>query len=235
MDTFFLGSFLFGFLMVLASALLGFAHLALPGSEGLHTGHGGDGAHLGHGGDGVHVGHGSDTGGAHGADSGHAHGHGGHGWPIWNVSTLLAFLMWFGAAGYLATNVADLPLAAGIGAGVVAGAAGGMLVSTFLRFVMKGETRMNPADYRMEGTLARVTVNIPEGGTGEIIFTKGDRRRSEGARSAGGGAIARGEEVVVLEYQRGIAMVQPWQEFLSEARARDGDEPASRGLGATGS
>jgi hypothetical protein len=82
---------------------------------------------------------------------------------------------------------------------------------------MRGETRMDPAQYRMEGTLARVTIGIPEGGTGEIIFSKGDSRRSEGARSIDGRPIARNEEVVVVDYQRGIALVQSWDEFKANA------------------
>src|SRR3712207_3892768 len=88
MESVFLGSFLFGLFMVLASVVLGFAHLALPGGDG-----------------GVHVGH----------DGGDAHGHGhGHGaLPLWNVSSLLAFLTWFGAAGYVAMRFGGLtaPLA----------------------------------------------------------------------------------------------------------------------------
>ena len=195
MESIFLGCFLFGFLMVLASVVLGFAHMALPGFDG-----------------GVHVGNGN---GGLGHDGAH------HSLPLWNVSTLLAFLMWFGAAGYAATRLLDLPMAVALVPAVAFGLLGGVLVSAFLRLVMKGETRMNPEEYRMEGTLARVTIGIPENGIGEILFSKGNSRRSEGARSLDGRPIARGEEVVVVDYQRGIALVQAWQDFVS-----DGDREA---------
>jgi membrane protein implicated in regulation of membrane protease activity len=203
MKSVFLGCFLFGFLMVVASVVLGFAQMTLPGLEGL--------AHADHGGA-----HAADAG-THLGVSGEAAAPGGHhGLPLWNVSSLLAFLMWFGAAGYAAVNwlglAAPLALIPAIGVGL----AGAALLSAFLRFALRGETVMKPADYRIEGTIGRVTVSIPEGGTGEIVFSKGDRRRSEGARSLDGRPIPRGEEVVVVEYERGIAVVQRWQDFVGE-------------------
>ena len=195
MESIFLGCFLFGFLIVLASVVLGFAHMALPGFDG-----------------GFHAGDGN-------GGPGHNGGH--HSLPLWNVSTLLAFLMWFGAAGYAATTLLDIAPALALVPAVAFGLLGGVLVSAFLRLVMKGETRMNPEEYRMEGTLARVTIGIPENGIGEILFSKGNSRRGEGARSLDGRPIARGEEVVVVDYQRGIALVQAWQDFVS-----DGDREA---------
>jgi membrane protein implicated in regulation of membrane protease activity len=215
MESIFLGSFLFGLLMVLASALLGVAHMALPGGQ--HA------FHLGH-----HA---------------HAHGHGGDsdghgGLPLWNVSTLLAFLMWFGAAGYTAMQLLNWSAPLALIPAVVFGAAGGLLVSAFLGLVLRGETRMDPSDYRMEGTLARVSVSIPEHGTGEIIFSKAKSRRGEGARSIDGRAIARGEEVVVVDYQRGIALVQRWADLLEEGvtapRTPVEDERATLVEGSTG-
>jgi membrane protein implicated in regulation of membrane protease activity len=196
MESVFLGFFLFGFLMVLASLALGFAHMALPGLEGAL--HGGDG-------------------GAHTGGDGALHDGGSHGPLLWNVSTLLAFLMWFGAAGYAAMRWLNLPAPVALLPAIGIGLVGGFLVSSFLRVVLRGETVMNPSAYRMEGTLARVTISIPPDGTGEIVFSKGERRRSEGARSLDGQPIARGEEVVVVEYQRGIALVQRWQDFVGNA------------------
>ena len=209
MESIFLGCFLFGFLMVVASAALGFAHLALPGLEG--GAHAGNGVgHLGHGGPHADAGHA----GGH-AEAGAYDGAGHHSLPIWNVSSLLAFLMWFGAGGYAAMRWLDLPALVALLPATALGAAGAAIVSLFLRLVLKGETRMDPREYRMEGTLARVTIPIPEGGIGEIIFSKGQTRRGEGARSIDGRPIARDEEVVVLDYQRGIALVQSWQDFIA--------------------
>ena len=220
MESVFLGCFLFGFLMVLVSVVLGFAHLALPGGD-----------------NGFHIGHSTVR--------GHAHGHGSYGsdhrgLPLWNVSSLLAFLMWFGAAGYVAMRFADLAAMLALIPAVGFGIAGGLLVSAFLGLVMRGETEMDPAQYRMEGTLARVTMSIPDGGVGEIVFSKGESRRSEGARSLNGRPIARGEEVVVVDYQRGIALVETWQDFVGDrgdeagqalSRSAESPPPSARGGG----
>jgi len=97
-----------------------------------------------------------------------------------------------------------------------------VVVSLFLRMVLAGERTMDPATYRLEGTIARVTVGIPEGGTGEIVFTKAGARRSEAARSLSGRAVPRGTEVVVVEYERGVATVQPWSEFIGRDLAEGG-------------
>jgi hypothetical protein len=62
----------------------------------------------------------------------------------------------------------------------------------------------------MEGVVGRVSDEIrPGGGTGEILFSQLDARRSAAARSETGEAIPRGTEVVVLRYVRGIAYVTP--------------------------
>jgi len=212
MESVFLGCFLFGFLLVLASVVMGFAHMALPGGHhAFHIGHGTHAATHGHGGD------------------------GGRGLPLWNVSSVLAFLMWFGAAGYTFLQVSDLTPWLALVPAVGFGIGGGALVSWFLGVVMRGESTMDPVQYELEGTIARITVGIPAGGTGEIVFTKGLSRRSEGARSLDGTPVPRGEEVVVVDYQRGIALVQTWADFVSNGgrEAQMAPLPAAQGASAT--
>lgn len=201
METIFLGCFLFGALFAVVSVALG---LATAGADGLHIGH----ADGGHGSGPAHGAH--DVAPGVGPDSVSVH----HGLPLLNLTSLLAFLTWFGATGWLLTRLTAWPGLAVLAAALPAGAAGSLVVSLFLRVVLAGERTMDPAAYRLEGTVARVTVGIPEGGIGEIVFTKAGTRRSEAARSLSGKAIARGTEVVVVEYERGVATVQPWSEFI---------------------
>ena len=47
------------------------------------------------------------------------------------------------------------------------------------------------------------------------MYSQEGTRRSAGARSEAGGAIARGCEVVVTRYDKGIAYVRPWEELAS--------------------
>jgi hypothetical protein len=216
MESIFLACFAFGALFTVASVVLGFAgHGAGDVTHGhAHVGH----AHVGH----AHVGH---------AHVGHAHvgqAHGAHAdapqantskvgsaLPLLNGSSVVGALTWFGAAGYLLLRIGDLAVPAVVIGALLAGAVGWYLVARFLGLVLAGEREMDPDDYRLEGTVANVTIGIPPGGTGEVVFAKAGSRRSEGARAIGGVPIPRGTEVVITSYTDGLATVQPWNEFLA--------------------
>jgi hypothetical protein len=48
-----------------------------------------------------------------------------------------------------------------------------------------------------------------------MIFSQAGTRRAAPARSEDGVAIAKGIEVVVTRYERGIAYVRPWEELTN--------------------
>ena len=75
---------------------------------------------------------------------------------------------------------------------------------------------MDPADYDMVGVLGNISSPIREGGTGELIYSQAGTRRSCGVRSEDGAAIAKGTEVVVTRYERGIAYVRRWSDVAAE-------------------
>jgi hypothetical protein len=153
--------------------------------------------------------------GAHGPAGVHgAVGDGASAISPFNFASLMAFLAWFGGAGYLLTGGGRLShlivLALAMGVGVL----GASIVFVFLaKVLLRHERALQAADFDMVGVLGRVTVSIREGGTGEIVYSQEGTRRSAGARSDAGGAIARGCEVVVTRYERGIAYVRPWEEL----------------------
>jgi membrane protein implicated in regulation of membrane protease activity len=186
-QTFYLAVFLIGFLLTLVSFLAGIAHL--PFHVRIPQGHGT----------------------IHGAPHGHAGAPGGHGVSPFNFATTMAFLAWFGGAGYLATSRAHFLWLSALGVATAAGVLGAGLVFGFLtKFLVRHEQVLDPADYEMVGALGRVIVPIRDGGTGEISLTLGRTRRCAGARRDGEGALARGEEVVVTRYEKGIAYVRPF-------------------------
>lgn len=188
LDAFLLGSFLFGLIFVVFTLVMG------------SIGAGGHDA-------GPDVGHGDGAGGAHGH-------------PVigaLNVSSVLAFLGWFGGVGYLVRNAAGWVAPVAILLGLVAGVAGAAAVMWFLRRVIAPADRaMDPRDYELPGTLARVTSSIREGGTGEIVYEQQGYRQVSAARGVAGEAVGRGVEVVVLETRAGIAYVRPWTELIAE-------------------
>ena len=105
----------------------------------------------------------------------------------------------------------------GLGIALISGLAGGGIVFLFLSKVLTSEEEnMDPADYEMVGVLGRTSIPIREGGTGEIIYSQAGTRRTCGARSEEGVAIAKGAEVVVTRYEKGIAYVRLWAEMSGE-------------------
>jgi membrane protein implicated in regulation of membrane protease activity len=154
-----------------------------------------------------------------------------HGSPSYfNLSTAMAFLTWFGGAGYILRIYygAWLPLALALA--LLAGVAGAAVVFAFLsRVLYASQSILDPKDYYLPGTLARVSSPIRAGGTGEVVYTKGDTRHVAGARSLDGREIGRGVEVVIMRYERGLAYVQRWDDLMrEEERPSEPSTPAER-------
>jgi len=146
-----------------------------------------------------------------------AHGHAGNISPF-NFITLTAFLAWFGGAGYLLTRYSRIWFVSGLGLAVFTGLVGGGIVVLFLsRVLISQEESMDPADYEMAGVLGRVSVTIRENGTGEIIYSQAGTRRASGARTETGNAIAKGSEIIVTRYDKGIAYVRLWSEMSDDS------------------
>ena len=180
--------FLVGFTLSLLTLLAGAWHIHLP--------------HLDHHGLHFHVGHG-----------GHA-GAGRSGVSIINFGTIAAFLAWFGGTGYLLTEYSSLWFLLALGVAVASGVVGSALVFWFLAKVLIAHERpLDPEDYRMAGVLGRVTSGIRPNGTGEMIYTQDGARHSVAVRTEDGTAIAKGTEVVVTRYEKGIAFVRRWDEL----------------------
>jgi hypothetical protein len=202
---FYLICFAVGFCFSFFSFVLGsprghfhFPHARGPGGGGhLHAGH-------------APAGHGSGVG-AKGARMG-----GGHVSPL-NPPTVAAFLAWFGGTGYLLTRYSTLQVGLGLLVSVASGLVGGGIIFVFLtKVLMSEEENMDPADYEMVGVLGKVSSSIREDGTGEMVYSQMGTRRVCGVRSEDSSAIAKGTEVVVTRYEKGIAYVRLWSEMSGD-------------------
>lgn len=135
-----------------------------------------------------------------------------------NFATLMVFLAWFGGTGYLLTTEFGWLFVPALSGAVLAGVVGAATVFWVMAHVLWSPAEnMRSVDYQMVGVLGRVGTPIRAGGTGELIYAHGGTRHSCGARSVDGQAIGKGVEVVVTAYERGIAYVQPWEEFAKQA------------------
>jgi membrane protein implicated in regulation of membrane protease activity len=133
-----------------------------------------------------------------------------------NFGTVAAFLAWFGGTGYVLARFSSFWSLLALGLACASGLVGAAIVFFFLaKVLIRKDEELNPADYDMIGVLGTVTSNIRPSGTGEMIFSQAGTRRAAPARSEDGVAIAKGIEVVVTRYERGIAYVRPWEELTT--------------------
>ena len=218
----FIACFLIGLVYFIVTALLGnlghgFAHgTAHHATIGHHSG-------------GIHttathaVGHGPAHAAGHAANS-HARAHdslqGQHQslLSFVNPTSILLFLLGFGFFGYLFHNTVHFVAAFTL---ILAGV-GGIAIAVLLLIMLSRlfgdseESTVQDVSDRT-GLLGKVSITIKENSLGEIIYVSpGGMRKSIPARSIDGRRLERDQEVVVVNYQRGIAEVDTWDHFISE-------------------
>lgn len=140
-------------------------------------------------------------------------GQGGGAVPWWNAFSMMIFLCWFGAAGYLLTRyggfVTGVVLLLAGGCGLV----GGAIVFLFLaKVILPHERELTADETSIVGVVGRVSAAIQPGGTGEIVYEQMGARLSVPARSEDGTQIQKQEEAFVVRYERGIAYVRRWED-----------------------
>ncbi|HUH63970.1 MAG TPA: hypothetical protein VLZ50_13280 [Terracidiphilus sp.] len=198
-ETFYMICFLAGLMLSAVSLLGGMGHFG----GHVHIPH----AHIPH----VHVPHGVAHAG-HAVQGGAARG-GGATVPWWNAFSIMVFLCWFGAAGYLLTRYGVFVTGVVLVLAAICGLAGGWIVFLFLaKVLMPHERELTAEETEVTGVVGRVSAAIRAGGTGEIVYEQLGARRSVPSRSESGEAIAKDEEVFVVRYEKGIAYVRRWEE-----------------------
>ncbi len=225
----FIGCFLFGLLFLIVTAVLGnLGHGATHSVA--HHGPVHIGGHVG----GAHsVGHAATHGPAHAPThtTGHAagaHGTSGTSTPqgsiqsllgYINLSTIVYFLIGFGLLGYILHNtllfIALLTL-------LTLATVSGIIMAALLILLLnrlfansEGETVQDVSD--RTGIVGKVSTTIQENSLGEVIYTSpGGMRKSIPARSVDGRRLDRDQEVVIINYQHGVAEVDTWDHFIGE-------------------
>lgn len=218
----FIACFLFGFLFLIVTALLG------------NLGHGHAAIHQGH----IHLGGLDHVSHAHTGQASHTVGHstlGQHAAHTANSSqgndlsvlsylnptSIVLFLLGFGLLGYVFHNTTRfiLPFT------LILSGIGGLLIAAVMLWLIgrmfgdsEGATVQDVSD--RTGLLGKVSMTIQENALGEITYTSpGGMRKSIAARSLSGERLERGQEVVVVNYQHGVAEVETWDKFIQEEDA----------------
>ena len=205
-ETFYLVCFLAGLMLSFISLLGGMGHFG----GHVHLPH----VHVPHAGHFPHVPHGT-VGASHAASSGGSIARGGGPEvPWWNAFSIMIFLCWFGAAGYLLTKYGSFVAGIVVVLAVICGLAGGAIIFMFLtKVLMPHERELTADETDVVGVVGRVSSPIRAGGVGEIMYQQLGATRSAIARSDDGAGIGKEEEVYVVRYEKGIAYVKRWEDL----------------------
>jgi len=134
--------------------------------------------------------------------------------PWWNGFSLMIFLCWFGAGGYLLTRYGGFVAGVVLVLAAVCGVAGGAIIFLFLtRVLLPHEHDLTADETPVVGVVGRVSASIRAAGTGEIVYEQLGARRSAPARSEDGAPLQNEEEVYVVRYEEGIAYVRRWEDY----------------------
>jgi membrane protein implicated in regulation of membrane protease activity len=135
-----------------------------------------------------------------------------------NPTSIGLFFLGFGLFGYFFHNLANLAASLSLVLAIVSGIVLAFLLLSLLNRLfanVEGSTEQDVAD--RTGILGRVSLTIPEKGIGEIIYTSpGGLRKSIPARGLNDQRVERDQEVVVVNYQNGVAEVDTWEHFMHE-------------------
>jgi len=132
--------------------------------------------------------------------------------PLFNVASLAAFTVGAGLTAYLLARHAELPLAAEIVISVAVGSLFLAMQSLLLaRWAIPG-ARAEQVDHRylLQGTIGRVTRDIPPGGTGMMRYELDEQTYDLPARAVDDDAMPAGSEVVIDRVEDGVAHLESW-------------------------
>jgi hypothetical protein len=142
--------------------------------------------------------------------------------PWWNAFSIMIFLCWFGAAGYLLTRHGTFVAAVVLVLAIACGLLGGAIVFLFLtRVMLPHEHELTAEETEIVGAVGTVSSAIRAGGTGEVVYEQLGARRAVPARADDGVAIGKQEEVFVVRYEKGVAYVRRWAEVGLEETDRE--------------
>ena len=219
-ETFYLVCFLAGLMLSFISLLGGMGHFGghvhVPHVHVPHVGH-------------VHIPHSAGVAPAANAGAGSAASSGPE-VPWWNAFSIMIFLCWFGAAGFLLTKYGSFVAGVVVVLAAICGTAGGAIIFTFLtRVLMPHDRELTADETDVVGVVGRVSSPIRAGGTGAIVYQQMGAMRSANARADDGGALGNDEEVFVIRYEKGIAYVKRWED-LPETANQGTREQVTKGV-----
>ena len=137
---------------------------------------------------------------------------------VFNLPTLAAGLVLFGAVGYLLIRYTTLgtPTVLGITGGVALAGAGGMYALIAGWALPSAARHVEDERFQLQGHLGHVTRTIRPDGEGEIAYEFNGERQVAIARGVDGQGADPGTEVVIERVEGGVAYVELWSTIERE-------------------
>jgi membrane protein implicated in regulation of membrane protease activity len=134
-----------------------------------------------------------------------------------NTQNAAAFVVAFGACGYLLARLTTLGTAAMVAIAAAAGVVVALGSASLLAAWVLPSARSETVDerYLLQGHPARVTRHIADPGDGEIVYEVDGRQFSVPARSWDGAPIDAGTDVAIERVEGGVAYVERWAQVES--------------------
>ncbi len=133
-----------------------------------------------------------------------------------NPTSIALFLLGFGLFGYFFHNLTPLAASLSLLLALICGLAlAATLLSLLSRLMTNVESSTEQDVVDRTGMLGKVSITVPEKGLGEIIYTSpAGMRKSIPARGLNNQRVERDQEVVVVNYQHGVAEIDTWEHFM---------------------
>lgn len=128
---------------------------------------------------------------------------------------ILSFLTVFSASGYLLDKFSPLSDWFVLGASTVISSILVTLLHVFVFVpIRSAEASLGYSDDDMKGKLAKVIISIPKDGFGEVVLSIGGSTVSKSAQSFENEAIPYETEVLIIDVQKGVVFVTPYEKVL---------------------
>ncbi|WP_156118567.1 hypothetical protein [Paenibacillus sp. FSL P4-0081] len=160
------------------------------------------------------------SGGLHGHSlAGHLHAGGGDaGGPGFvPILPLMVFVTVWGGSGYVLIRFSGMSvLAVVLICTMIALLTGCLMYAVLARVMTRYDSSMNELDYEQAGQLGYISVPAADGAAGEMKYVLHGTMRSIGVRAATGQQLVRGDRVIILKVDKGMAEVTLFEREFGE-------------------
>lgn len=142
---------------------------------------------------------------------------------VFNLNTFLGFLLGFGAAGFAVKQaLAGIPLLLNL----LVAALGGLVFAYIIYWVLakiliKGQSEyLRVSDFNLIGMEGIISSTIFADHLGEVSYVLNRSHAAMPAQERDGREVKKGEAVIIIEVNQGVAMVLPKDEFMRHAQTK---------------